>query len=75
MLEEILTKQNPYLTKHPVDRYIASILGDRNVVFMDTFHQDYANTRKVLSAAFFKQKLLAVTTIIKEEVLDVIKAS
>lgn len=39
---------------------------------MDTFHKDYNMTRKVLSAAFFKQKLQALTRVIKEEVVEMI---
>ena len=44
---------------------IFAVLGRRNIVFMDTFHKDYNATRKELSAAFFKNKLKQITTIIK----------
>ena len=40
---------------------------------MCTFNSEYHATRKVLSAAFFKQKLLSITKIIKKETIDVIK--
>ena len=40
---------------------------------MDTFHPKYAQTRKVLSAAFFKSKLKAITKIIKMEIIECIK--
>jgi hypothetical protein len=52
---------------------MVSMLGAQNVVFMDTFHPQYAQTRKVLSAAFFKQKLRAITQVIKMEIIDSIK--
>jgi cytochrome P450 len=45
-------------------------MGDKNVVFMDTFHKDYNVTRKVLSAAFFKNKLRSLTRVIKQEVIE-----
>jgi hypothetical protein len=50
-----------------------AIMGDRNIVFMDSFHKDYNQTRKVLSAAFFKSKLLAITSVIKNEVCEIIE--
>lgn len=49
-----------------------AIMGDQNVVFMDTFHKDYNATRKVLSAAFFKNKLQALTRVIKQVVIEFI---
>ena len=73
MLEDIYVKQNHLNTKHPDDAKMFAILGDRNILFMDTFHKDYNMTRKVLSAAFFKSKLQALTTVIKEEVVELIK--
>jgi hypothetical protein len=40
---------------------------------MDTFHPKYSQTRKVLSAAFFKSKLMAITKVIKMEIIECIK--
>lgn len=48
-------------------------MARENILFMDTFHRNYSATRKVLSAAFFKQKLNAITKIIKEEVINAIR--
>lgn len=73
LLDDLYVKQNAFATKNEEERNMLAILGRENVVFMDTFHKDYAQTRKVLSAAFFKQKLDAITKIIKIEVVDVIK--
>ena len=72
-LEDVYIKQNAFNTKLVEDARIFCIMGERNVVFMDTFHKDYNMTRKVLSAAFFKSKLQALTTVIKEEVVELIK--
>jgi cytochrome P450 len=73
LLEDVFVKHNDNLTKAKMDKYLVSILGNQNIVFMDTFHKDYAKTRKVLSAAFFKQKLAAITKVIKIEVIEVIR--
>ena len=57
MLDDIYVKQNHLNTKYPDDAKMFAILGDQNILFMDSFHKDYNQTRKVLSAAFFKSKL------------------
>ena len=49
-----------------------AIIGDNNIVMMDTFHKDYNETRKTLSAAFFKNKLQVLTQVIKSEVVQFI---
>lgn len=73
LLDDIYVKQNAYATKNELERTILYALGERNVFVMDTFHKDYPNTRKVLTAAFFKNKLGSITQIIKEEVVEVIR--
>ena len=73
MLDDIYVKQNHLNTKHPDDARMFAIMGDRNIVFMDSFHKDYNQTRKVLSAAFFKSKLSAITSVIKNEVCEIIE--
>ena len=73
LLDDIFVKYNAIATKNEEDRRMLCILGRDNIIFMDTFHKDYATKRKVLSAAFFKQKLDAITKIIKTEAIDVIK--
>lgn len=71
-LDDIYVKQNQYNTKQGFESMMFSLLAGNNVVFMDTFHKDYSATRKELSAAFFSAKLKKITTIIKEEVVDLI---
>ena len=56
-LEDIYVKQNAFNTKNVSDHQVFAMIGQRNVLFMDTFHKDYNATRKSLSAAFFKSKL------------------
>jgi len=73
LLEDIFVNHNQYLTKTKVEKYIVSMLGDQNIVFMDTFHPKYPQTRKVLSAAFLKSKLMAITKVIKSEIIECIK--
>ena len=53
-LDEIFVKSNAFNTKLISEQRIFAIIGERNVVFMDTFHKDYNATRKELSGAFFK---------------------
>ncbi len=71
-LDDIFVNYNAYNTKLTTDARIFSIMGEKNVVFMDTFHKDYNSTRKVLSAAFFKNKLRTLTRVIKQEVVEYI---
>jgi hypothetical protein len=72
-LEDIYVKQNAYFTKHPVLKSFFSFFGPQSILTSDTFHKDYAETRKVLTSAFFKNKLLPITKIIKEEVISIIR--
>jgi hypothetical protein len=61
LLDDIYVKQNAYSTKNDLERTILYALGERNVFVMDTFHKDYPSTRKVLTAAFFKDCLGPIT--------------
>ena len=56
-LNEVYIKSNAYNTKDMDASLVLRTFSGENIVFMDTFHKDYALTRKVLSAAFFKSKL------------------
>ena len=56
-LEDIYVKQNAYNTKAMTDHQVFAMIGQQNVLFMNTFHKDYNATRKSLSPAFFKSKL------------------
>lgn len=69
-LDDLFVKQNAFNTKQAQDTKMFAIMGQNNIVFMDTFHQDYNATRKVLSAAFFKNKLKVLTRVIKKEVVE-----
>lgn len=71
-LDDIFVKYNAYNTKLSDDARMFAIMGEQNVVFMDTFHKDYNQTRKVLSGAFFKNKLKSLTRVIKQEIVDYI---
>ena len=44
-----------------------------SIVFQDTFDPEYAKKRKALSGAFFKQKLIGMTEIIKQVTLNEIR--
>ena len=71
-MDDIYVKQNAFNTKDFETANLFAMLSAKNVVFMDTFHKDYNMTRKVLSAAFFKNKLKAITKVIKEETIEFI---
>jgi hypothetical protein len=73
LLDDLFVNYNGLMTKSSFERLASTKMAGKNVLFMDTFHKDYAKTRKVLSVAFFKQKLVAITKIIKEEVIDAIR--
>lgn len=70
-LDDIYVKQNALNTKND-DAGLFAWLAPRNIVFMDSFHSEYNTTRKELSAAFFKNRLQTIVTIIKEEVVTMI---
>lgn len=71
-LDDVFVNYNAYNTKLSDDARMFAIMGEQNVVFMDTFHKDYNQTRKVLSGAFFKNKLKSLTRVIKQEIIDYI---
>ena len=72
-LDDIYMKSNAFNTKHPESQKMFSMVANQNIVFMDTFHKDYNAARKELSSAFFKHKLKSFISIIKQEVVEVIK--
>ena len=53
-LEDIYTKQTPYMTKHWSDQVCFDLLVPKSIFFQATSHPDYAQKRKVVSSAFFK---------------------
>jgi len=46
----------------------------KSIVFQDTFDKDYVAKRKSLSSAFFKQKLVYMTSLFKENIFDELRS-
>lgn len=71
MLNEIYT--SPQVTKHFMGNYLYWPVMPGSIVTQATEHPQYSDKRKALAAAFFKQKLIAMTEIIKDVTLKEIR--
>jgi len=65
-LEDIYVTKNKYHSKDWMPRALISHFMPNSILFQATEHPNYHEKRKVLSAAFFKSKLISMTQIIKE---------
>ena len=70
LLEDLYVKKNALYTKHEIERRFGAPLVYNNIVNMETDDKDYGPKRKVLSSAFFKNKVQKMVTMIKESALD-----
>ena len=73
MLEEVYVNKNLWYTKHDFERHFVKMMVDSPITHVDTHDPSYAPRRKSLSQAFFKQKLVQMTKIIKKATLEYIK--
>lgn len=67
MLQEIYVTKNKYFDKHPYLKGIFFPLLGESTLF-EASNQSWAAKRKVLSTAFYKEKLTKMVVLIKEEV-------
>ncbi len=67
MLQEIYVTKNKYFDKHPYLKGIFFPLLGESTLF-ESSNQSWATKRKVLSTAFYKEKLNLIIVLIKEEV-------
>jgi hypothetical protein len=72
-LNDIYVNQNKYHTKFWAMRKRFGHFIPNSILFQDKDENLYVEKRKTLSAAFFKQKLISMTKIIKEVTLKEIK--
>ena len=56
-LEDVYIKKNSAYTKHELERQFGFPLFENNIVNMETDDPAYPTKRKVLSSAFFKNKV------------------
>jgi hypothetical protein len=68
-LEDIYVNQNKFHTKHYKERELFSNFIPESILFQDSDHPSYSDKRKAVSGAFFKSKLISMTTIIKRVTL------
>lgn len=73
MLQDLYVNKNALITKDFIVRWQFWKLMSSSIVFQDTSDPTYVEKRKSLSQAFFKSKLVGMTTIIKEVTLKEIK--
>ena len=69
-LEDVYIKKNPAFSKHELERAFGPPLVYNNIVNMETDNPDYSTKRKVLSSAFFKNKVQRMVNMVKETTLD-----
>ena len=69
-LEDLYVKKNSAYTKHEIERRFGPPLIYNNIVNMETDEPLYAPKRKVLSSAFFKNKVQKMVRTVKETVLE-----
>jgi cytochrome P450 len=72
-LNDIYINKNKYLTKSIFQKRLVNDVVPESIAFQMTEHPKYAEKRKVLSGIFFKQKLIEMTTCIKQCTLDNIR--
>ena len=72
-LEELYVTKNAYYTKHENERLYSAPLLNKNMITMDTDDPQYKSKRKVLSSAFFKNKIRAMMHIVKSTSLKIFK--
>ena len=70
VLEDLYVKKNALYTKHEIERKFGPPLVYNNIVNMETEDPVYAPKRKVLSSAFFQNKVQKMVSMIKETTLD-----
>ena len=56
-LEDIYVKKNSVYTKHELERQFGPPFLYNNILNMETDHPQYSIKKKVLSSAFYKQKV------------------
>lgn len=72
-LESIYIQQNQFHSKHESTRISYSTFIPSTIVFQATEDADYAPKRQALTGAFFKNKLVAMTKIIKAVTVNEVK--
>lgn len=64
--QQLFIDKNKFNTKHPMSKEAQSSFLERTLLFTETEDADYAQRRKIVTAAFFKQRLIDMTLIIKQ---------
>jgi hypothetical protein len=72
VVSELFGPMNKYLDKHIVDANMFSALGYKSILFSKT-DEVWAQRRKSLSAAFYKERLLKMVEIIKKTTLEFVE--
>ena len=70
LVEDIMTRLAPYVTKEHVQRDLNRFLLYESIFFKKTEESDFAKRRKALSSSLFKNKLVLMMESIKRVTLE-----
>lgn len=73
LLQDIYLTKNKFFSKHPMKSEGSAPLFYNDIVTMGTDNPQYLTKRKALSSAFFKNKVLLMTKVVKQTTLDTIR--
>lgn len=71
-LEDIYVKLNSMHSKHEHEQKVFNILIPTSIVFLESEHKDYAERRKILAGAFYKNNVAKMIDLIKRVTIDIV---
>lgn len=72
-LEDIYVKLNSMHSKHEHEQKVFNILIPTSIVFLESEHKEYAERRKILASAFYKNNVAKMIDLIKRVTIDIVK--
>jgi len=72
-LNELYVTKNQFYSKHENERSLSQPLLGTNIISMESNDPEYKTKRKVLSQAFFKNKIRAMMDCVKSTALKIFK--
>ena len=67
VVQDLYSTKNKYFDKHPLTKYLTYCLTGESILFTETT-QEWKNSRKSMSPAFYKGKLEQLTEIAKQAI-------
>lgn len=72
-LEDIYVKLNSMHSKHELEQEVFNLLIPTSIVFLPTEDKDYAERRKILASAFYKNNVAKMIELIKKVTVDMVR--